>query len=327
MINLEKFNFFLINEFFFANFNEILLISNFYDNSIKLFKNDELIFSTILFEIVCCVCKISKEEFLIGTSKGFIQKFLIEYNNNENERISSINQTSKIYKCHKKKINQILFVKNLDAFVSIAEDNFIFIRNVNNFDLIISIKLYCNLIHENKKIFVDKFNTIFVLNENKNKIDAFSINGLKLCDSLKNVNVNLIEFVDDFRLFYINEFNKKLIDICPVYFNKTVNEWDLKFLLDEKGNFIQKILNFFYDENEKCIHFILENYSIIKFNLNENKSNIKNKNEINQIILNNNNNNDNNNNDNNDNNNNDNNNNNNNNNENSLKSFFFFNFH
>ena len=109
MINLEKFNFFLINEFFFANFNEILLISNFYDNSIKLFKNDELIFSTILFEIVCCVCKISKEEFLIGTSKGFIQKFLIEYNNNENERISSINQTSKIYKCHKKK-NQSNFV-------------------------------------------------------------------------------------------------------------------------------------------------------------------------------------------------------------------------
>ena len=309
-INLEKFNFFLINENFFSIFNEILLISNFYDNSIKFFKNDELIFSTILLEFVSCVCKISNEEFLLGNSNGLIQKFLIEFDN-KNNRILSINSISKIYKCHRKKINQILYVKNLDVFISISDDNFIFIRNINNFDLIISIKLYSNLIKENKKIYVNKFNTIFLLNENKNKIDAFSLNGLKLCDSLKNVNINLIEFVDDFRLFYINLINKKLIEICPVYFNKVVNEWELKFLLDEKGDFNDKILYFFYDNNEKCLHFIMENNKIFKFNLNENKTNIKNKNEIN-----NNNNNE---------NNNNNNNNNNKNNESSFK-FLFFDF-
>ena len=242
----------------------LIINSNYYDEIIEVF-NEKKIIQINLHCVISCLCKINNDFFYAGTVEGIILKY--KFHKSEND--VSVVKIGNEYICHNNKmIWKIIFNENLNTIISVGADNFIFIRNCFSFELINVIKLEGNDIYN---IYLNEFNNIYSVNTIKNTIDVYTLNGLKICDMKNNIKDNNLCFPYNNKLFYFNDNNKVLSEICPISFDKELIEVPVIF----KDLYKSKIEFLKFDEDEKCFDFWTEDKIIIRLYLLDEK--LKNK--------------------------------------------------
>ena len=228
------------------NYNnmEYLILSNFMDKRIKIAENihRRLCYRHNLIDIGTCICKGEKNCFYVGTMGGYIQKFEIKFSDSKDYPLGIKDGT--IILAHRNKIvREIIYSNNLNVIISLGDDNKIFIRNHYSFDLLNVIDL--TLIFGNKnlkngwgdKILLNNYDTLYYLNDYRNEITAFTINGFRMTqnkifnENQEEFNKNLTMILGDFRFIYYNKNKEKLIEYNPTDFNEIYNEYDIDFSL------------------------------------------------------------------------------------------------
>jgi hypothetical protein len=159
-------------------------------------------------DIVTCLCKYDSEHFYIGTMNGFIQKIKISFQKGKSDfdEIQSITDEKYIRAHYYKLVREIIYVESLNILISLGDDNRIFIRNEEFYEVltIIDLSFYLNqeILNNNSKniyncnsdlsygnrIMFNNYDTLYYINETSGNIYSFTINGLKI--SQKNISNN-----------------------------------------------------------------------------------------------------------------------------------------
>ena len=150
------------------------------------------IYSFICEDFVTTCCCISSNAFLIGLNNGKLIYYIIKENpiiSNDKKKIEQkdniIIEKEKYIQAHKGKINSIDIDKRLGIIITSGDDNYIFIRKLYDFELLLPIKI------KNKfKILMTKvspYNFLYVLCfnklNNKNIIFGYTFSGIKFAKS------------------------------------------------------------------------------------------------------------------------------------------------
>jgi WD40 repeat protein len=167
-------------------------------NSIK-----NKIYSFICEDFVTSCCCISSNTFIIGLNNGKLIYYIIKQNPTFLKIKKSIEQKNNIIiekkmyiQAHKGKINSIDIDKRLGIVITTGDDNYIFIRKLYDFELLLPIKI------KNKyrilMLKTSSFNFLYLLCLNKinNKkiIFGYTLSGMKFAksayDSYDNISIN-----------------------------------------------------------------------------------------------------------------------------------------
>ena len=171
------------------------------DNSFKIFnvkksksntRNAYIPMSFICEDFVTSCCTISRNKFLVGLRNGKLAQWSIE--NDIGDDGSSKKQVlkekidikfNKQIQAHRGAINVIEIDLKLGIIISAGDDNYIFIRKIYDFELIIPIKFKSKYIITMAKISPMNFLYVMCFNKIKQKsvIFGYTVNGLKFCKS------------------------------------------------------------------------------------------------------------------------------------------------
>ena len=272
---------------------EIILISNIMEEKIILAERGKLKYQHKILDIATCLCKYDSEHFYIGTMNGFIQKIKLSLQKGKEDfdEISSINDEKYIRAHYYKLVREIIYIESLNILISLGDDNRIFIRNEEFFEVltIIDLSFYLNqeILNNQKNIYncnsdlcygnrilFNNYDTLYYINETNGNILSFTINGLKI--SQKNIAKNnsafspyLINIYDEFRFLFCDEVQKQIVEFNPTNFDEIFFTYDLNELKEDKGI---EIKGLFYNEKNKCFNIWIKNgneYEIRNYCLNE----------------------------------------------------------
>ncbi len=239
--------------------SNIIINSNYFDEKIEIFSND-IVKPIKVNYLISCLCKIDENSFYIGTVEGIIIKYQLN-----TKKIISIEKMNEGFICHNNAVIwKIIYNENLNAIISIGGDHFIFIRNAFSFELINAIPLDSNEIYN---IYLNEFNNIYAVNIVKNTIEVFTLNGMKICETKEEINENNLCFPFNNKLYYFEEKNKIVNEICPVYLQKNI--FEIPITLDKIYNSTIKFFKF--DENEKCFDFWTDDKNVFRLYLSSNR--------------------------------------------------------
>ena len=248
---------------------ETIIISNIMEEKIIIAERGKLKYQHKILDIPTCLCKYDSENFYIGTINGFIQKIKITFQ--KGNEIQSINDEKYIRGHNYKLVREIIYSESLNALISLGDDNRIFIRNEEFYEVltVIDLTFYLNqnilnnscknitncnsYFYYGNKIILNNYDTLYYINENSGSIISFTINGLNI--SKKNISNNhhfssyLINIYDEFRLLYYDLFKNQLIEFNPTNLNEIFFTYDLNDIKNDEKN---EIKAFFYNEKNKC---------------------------------------------------------------------------
>ena len=306
----EKYKFSIIGNFIpltssiTINYNncETIIISNIMEEKIILADKGKLKYQHKILDIPTCLCKKNSEYFFIGTLNGFIQRIKISFQkgkDNQNE-IESITDEKYILGHKYKLVREIIYNDSLNILISLGDDNRIFIRNEEFYEVltIIDLSFYlnknilsscikniyncCNDFFYGNRILLNSYDTLYYINDKYGCVISFTLNGLVISKKLLLENKNyfspyLIYIYDEFRFLYLNILTKQIVELNPVNFDEIFFTYDLnKLKIDDKN----EIKALFYNEKNKRFNIWIrreKEIQIIDYNLNEqfDKINIK----------------------------------------------------
>ena len=285
----EKYKFTIIGNFIpltssiIINYNncENIIISNIMEGKIILAERGKLKYQHKIQDIATCLCKYDSEHFYIGTMNGFIQKIKITFSKNKDDldEISSIVDGKYIRGHYYKLVREIIYVETLNILISLGDDNRIFIRNEEFYEVltIIDLGFYLNqeILNNNNKnisncnsdlfygnrILFNNYDTLYYINETSGNVLSFTINGLKISQknlsNLSNISNNnsfssyLINIYDEFRFLFCDCLKKQIVEFNPTNLNEIFFVYDLNELKEDKDN---EIKGLFYNEENKCFN-------------------------------------------------------------------------
>ena len=285
----EKYKFTIIGNFIpltssiIINYNncENIIISNIMEGKIILAERGKLKYQHKIQDIVTCLCKYDSEHFYIGTMNGFIQKIKITFSKNKDDldEISSIVDGKYIRGHYYKLVREIIYVETLNILISLGDDNRIFIRNEEFYEVltVIDLGFYLNqeILNNNNKnisncnsdlfygnrILFNNYDTLYYINETSGNVLSFTINGLKISQknlsNLSNISNNnsfssyLINIYDEFRFLFCDILKKQIVEFNPTNLNEIFFVYDLNELKEDKDN---EIKGLFYNEENKCFN-------------------------------------------------------------------------
>ena len=298
LINIEK----IRNEFKNQKNQIIKLITcRHFDFSFKIYyiikqkKKKEItkkIFSYICEDFVSSCCCISSNSFIIGLNNGKLIYYTIKTNSNNihikdnniifNEEINLVKE--RYIQAHKGKINLIEIDKRLGIIITAGDDNYIFIRKLYDFELLLPIKIKNKFIILMAKVISYNFLYILCLNKNNNKkiIFGYTLSGIKFAKSNYGL-YNSISFNEDGNLVTLDGDNKiiilsgntlEVINYSALNIDKEITEeirkinpvnWiQYDYFLRKEEDEISRIITFF-EKNEKDEYLIrANNLSILK---------------------------------------------------------------
>ena len=147
------------------------------DNSFKIHntvkskpKIEENHLSVVCEDFVSSCCTINHNQFVIGLKNGKLIKWTIEREINEDNSSKNLNYKIKLDKqiqAHKKAINVIEINIKLGIIITSGEDNYVFIRKLYDFELLIPIKIKHKYIITMAK--VSPMNFLYIMCYNKKK--------------------------------------------------------------------------------------------------------------------------------------------------------------
>ena len=160
-------------------------------------ENKSIIFSFVCEDFVSSCCCISSNDFIIGLNNGKLIYFILkDFNNNRvsdknNKKIEvkkEISIEKKMYiQGHIGKINTIEIDKRLGVIMTSGDDNYIFIRKIFDFELLMPIKIKNKYKILTMKISSYNFLYIICLNktkkENNKVIFGYTLSGMKFAKS------------------------------------------------------------------------------------------------------------------------------------------------
>ena len=163
-------------------------------------KKNEVIFKMFSFvceDFVTACCAVSSNHFIIGLKNGKLILYsidLIEESNNDKNKKNkdNINKEIKIklnkiryIKGHKGKINVIEIDKRIGVIITSGDDNYLFIRKLYDFELLLPIKIKDKYIILMAKI--SSYNFLYILcynnKNNQTVIFGYTLSGLKFAKS------------------------------------------------------------------------------------------------------------------------------------------------
>ena len=172
------------------------------------------IFSYICEDFVSSCCCINSNSFIVGLNNGKLIYFKINFSlNNINIKKNNIEfkedikiEEKKYIQAHKGKINVIEIDKRLGLVITAGDDNYIFIRKIYDFELLLPIKI------KNKfdilMVKISSFNFMYILCLNKNNkkkiIFGYTLSGIKFAKSEYGLYDN-ISFNEEGNLITLNE--------------------------------------------------------------------------------------------------------------------------
>ena len=281
---------------------DTLIISNVMEEKIILAEKGKLKYQHKICDIPTCLCKCNKNNFYVGTINGYIQKIKITFQKGEDvfKEVQNIIDEKKILGHKYQMVRQIIYSPTLNIIISLGDDNRIFIRNEEFYELltVIDLSLYINpnILNYNKnhllnynnnsicgnKILFNHYETLYYINSYTGCIISFTVNGLKISKTnLINIYNNysldkkilspyLIYIYDDFRFLYYDKNKKKLVEFNPAKLDEIFFEYEFKLnninINDEKID----VKAIFYNSKKKCFDIWVKkekNIEIIKYNL------------------------------------------------------------
>ena len=308
----EKYKFSIIGNFIpltssiLINYNncETIIISNIMEEKIIFAEKGKLKYQHKVQDIPTCLCKYDSEHFYIGTINGFIQKIKITFQKGKDiqNEIQSIND-EKYIRGHKYKlVREIIYNELLNVLISLGDDNRIFIRNEEFYEVltIIDLNFYLNqnILNNNTKniyncnlnfsygnrILLNNYDTLYYINESSGNIISFTINGLKIFKKIikseeNNNNKNsfssyLINIYDEFRFLYCDIVKNQIIEFNPTNLDEIFFTYDLKEI---KTDSKEEIISLFYNEKTKSFDIWIKkenNIEIKNYDLKEQFDNI-----------------------------------------------------
>ena len=201
LLNNEK----ILDEYKDINFDKIIIITcRHIDFSFKIYylekdsnikkkyNSKNKIYSYICEDFVTSCCCISSNAFIIGLNNGKLIYYIIKENPiifNDKKKIEQsdniIIEKDKYIQAHKGKINSIDIDKRLGIVITSGDDNYIFIRKLYDFELLLPIKIKNKFTILMTK--VSSYNFLYVLCFNKvnfkNIIFGYTLSGMKFAKS------------------------------------------------------------------------------------------------------------------------------------------------
>ena len=219
------------------------------DNSFKIHntvkskpKIEENHLSVVCEDFVSSCCTINHNQFVIGLKNGKLIKWTIEREINEDNSSKNLNYKIKLDKqiqAHKKAINVIEINIKLGIIITSGEDNYVFIRKLYDFELLIPIKIKHKYIITMAKVSPMNFLYIMCFNKKKKKnksvIFGYTLNGLYFAKS-KYGYYDSIDFTRNGNI--VSYGNKKEIEILSGSNLKNIIGKDDKIM-----NEVQKKIN------------------------------------------------------------------------------------
>ncbi len=234
-------------------------------------------FSFLCEDFVTSCCCISNNSFIIGLKNGKLIYYKIEnYSKSTNESIDNINiKEEKFIQGHHGSINFIEINKRLGVIITAGADNFIFIRKIYDFELLLPIKIKIKY-----KILMTKisdFNFIYVLCFNRIRkekiIFGYTLSGMRFAKSqygeFDNINFtkdgNLITFNGEENVVILSGSNLKKINNTNDLKNinsqeeiKKSNWLQYDYFMRLEDDKLTKIITFLYKDNKKNYIRILD---------------------------------------------------------------------
>ena len=281
---------------------QTIIISNIMEEKIILAEKGKLKYQHKILDIPTCLCKIDDDYFYIGTMNGFIQKIKITFQKSKENlnEIQNIKDEKYILGHKYRLVREIIYSSSLNVLISLGDDNRIFIRNEAYYELltVIDLSLYLNEsilkfrnntlkdsyieLDYGNRIILNKYDTIYYINEYFGCIIAFTLNGYKIFKKniINNISIEnkkyifssyLINIYEDIRLLSCDSTEKKIIEYNPTNLNETFFIYDLAnniIKIDDNKNNIKA---FFYNEKNKCFDIWIKKdniFEIRKFELN-----------------------------------------------------------
>ena len=294
----EKYKFSLIGNFIpltssiVINYNncDTLIISNIMEEKVIMADKGKLKFQHKILDIPTCLCKKDSQSFYIGTINGFIQKIKIIFQ--KGNEIQSITDENYILGHKYKLVREIIYNGSLNIIISLGDDNRIFIRNEEFYEVLTIIDLSfhlnesllnssrkdiynsCSDFFYGNKIIFNNYDTLYYINNNSGCIISFTINGLNLFKKCIKSNNDyfspyLINIYDEFRFLYCDIIKKQIIEFNPTNLDEIFFTYELN---DIKINEKSEIKALFYNEKNKCFDIWIKkgneieimNYNIIE---------------------------------------------------------------
>ena len=245
-------------------------------------------FSFICEDFVCSCCTVSNNQFILGLKNGkliyYYLNIIINENNDknnktknktENDILSNIKiklDKKRYIQGHKGKINVIEIDKRIGVVITSGDDNYIFIRKLYDFELLLPIKIKSKYIVLMCKI--SSFNFLYILcyNKIKNKtaIFGYTLAGLKFAKSeyglYDNISFtgkgNIVTMDDKKNIITLSGYNLSRLKICDdnekIEIIKKINNsnWtQFDSFVRKFDDDITKIITYF-SSNEKNINII-----------------------------------------------------------------------
>ena len=251
-------------------------------------------FSFICEDFITSCCTISSNHFILGLKNGKLILYSIDLieesindtikkNKNKNIRQNKIKLNKIRYiKGHHGKVNMIEINKKIGVIITAGDDNYIFVRKLYDFELLLPIKIKNKYIILMAKI--SSFNFLYILCYNKvnNKtvIFGYTLSGLKFAKSEYGIFDNL-SFTENGNIVTMNNKEEVIVfsgsDLTRI--NILEDEEAIKTLNKIKGSSwmqfdsfyranddeINKILTFFYNENNDVHKILTLNTKNIKY--------------------------------------------------------------
>ena len=195
-------------------------------------KNKILIYSFICEDFVTCCCCLSSNSFIIGLNNGK----LIYYILNKND----ITLKKEMYiQGHQGKINTMEIDIRLGVLITSGDDNYIFIRKLYDFELLLPIKIKDKYSILMTKISSHNFLYILCFNKinNKNIIFGYTLSGIKFAKSEYSLYDN-INFDEEGNLITINNKND-IIFLSGSDLTKINNKKEGKIKRIKRSNWIE----------------------------------------------------------------------------------------
>ena len=195
-------------------------------------KNKILIYSFICEDFVTCCCCLSSNSFIIGLNNGK----LIYYILNKND----ITLKKEMYiQGHQGKINTMEIDIRLGVLITSGNDNYIFIRKLYDFELLLPIKIKDKYSILMTKISSHNFLYILCFNKinNKNIIFGYTLSGIKFAKSEYSLYDN-INFDEEGNLITINNKND-IIFLSGSDLTKINNKKEGKIKRIKRSNWIE----------------------------------------------------------------------------------------
>ena len=281
---------------------DTLIISNVMEEKIIIAEKGKLKYQHKICDIPTCLCKLDTNDFYIGTINGYIQKIKITFQKGKDDfkEIQNIIDEKKVLSHKYQMVRDIIYSSSLNIIISLGDDNRIFIRNEEFYELltVIDLSLYINpnILNYNKnqtincnknficgnKILFNNYETLYYINSYTGCIISFTINGLKISktniidiynNNIKNKKIlssYLINIYNEFRFMYYDINKKKLVEFNPANLEEIFFEYELtlnNFNINDEKNEIKAI---FYNSKKKCFDIWVKNENnieIIKYNL------------------------------------------------------------